>query len=161
MKIRLNIRKTMDGNLLVNDHPLFDIAIVPKDRKLILFPKGHVEDEAYHSQMRCMDFLAHKGAISLGTTQGGSLYNSLEAILPEREGYDEYQVLVLSLHKFIIDDMESLKHSGEYDEDVSKTIFGPSDEDSTELGEVPHAVRKGTVPDRPYGKYGGYYGYFY
>ena len=34
--ISLNIRKTIDGNVLIADHPDVDIAIIPKDKKIVL-----------------------------------------------------------------------------------------------------------------------------
>ena len=161
MKVVLNIRKTLEGNILIKDHPMFHIVIVPSNRKILSFPRQEFGDEAYYAQMRMFDFLEQKGAVVLGSTQGGNIHNSIEAQIPEKEGYDAYQVLVLSVYKFVLHEKESYYSVDDYNQDMAQAYLNPSDEESTELGEVPHAVRKGSIPDRPYGKYGGYYGYFY
>ena len=37
--LELNARKTLDGDLIVRDHPDIDVVIMPKKMKIIAFPK--------------------------------------------------------------------------------------------------------------------------
>ena len=48
--IALQVKKTLDGNLLINDHKYLDIIINPKDNKIITMPKPNVEKDVYDYQ---------------------------------------------------------------------------------------------------------------
>ena len=39
IQVSLKMRKTLDGNLMIFDHPEIDIVILPKKKKVVTFPK--------------------------------------------------------------------------------------------------------------------------
>ena len=39
IKVRLDIRKTLDGNLIIADHPDIDIIVLPKNNKILAIAK--------------------------------------------------------------------------------------------------------------------------
>ena len=48
--VSLQVKKTLDGNLLVNDHKYLDIIINPKESKVITIPKPNVDKDVYDYQ---------------------------------------------------------------------------------------------------------------
>lgn len=39
IKVKLNVRKTLDNNIVIYDHPLIDIVIIPSKNKIFTIPK--------------------------------------------------------------------------------------------------------------------------
>ena len=79
-KVELQARKTLDGNLLIMDHDLIDIVVLPEDSKVVVFPKSQSIEDAYGTQSRFFEFLADKGiVIDRESVQGGNIFSSLEA----------------------------------------------------------------------------------
>jgi hypothetical protein len=157
VKIQLNLRKTIDGNLLIFDHHDVDIAVMPKKRKIVAFPKDRKTDDIYHVQDRFFKFLADKGIISLDAISGGSIYGSLEAVYPEseEEGINPLDVVLYAISKFIEKESEHLRLDKQFDDEFEKDLTEPDEDDSTELGEVPHAGQKGSIrPGYIYSPYG-------
>ena len=37
--VYLQVRKTLDGNYMIYDHPLYDVVLMPRKNKVITFPK--------------------------------------------------------------------------------------------------------------------------
>ena len=60
------------------------------------------------------------------------------------------QAAVYSIAEFLTLEAESMAAADQYEKDVEKSYFAPTDQDSTELGEVPQIASKGAM--RP-----GYY----
>ena len=51
-RIRLKARKTLDGNILILDHPEIDIVLAPKTKKVLALPKNQYGDHVYATQSR-------------------------------------------------------------------------------------------------------------
>jgi hypothetical protein len=49
-QIEANIRKTLDGKLMILDHNQIDIIIDTKMKKVMTFPKDNISDEIYDVQ---------------------------------------------------------------------------------------------------------------
>mgnify|MGYP003625664147 CR=1 FL=1 len=86
--IFLKIKKTLDGNLLIDDHEYMDIVIVPSDNKIMTMPKPYSEKESYQYQKEFMYDMFKSGVLVVDSTQGGLKFGVLEAQYPE-EG-EEY-----------------------------------------------------------------------
>ena len=56
-KILLNAKKTIDGNIIISDHPDMNIMIVPSKNKIVAMPKEQIDDELYDTQKRLFNFL--------------------------------------------------------------------------------------------------------
>lgn len=143
--IKLNARKTLDGNIMVYDHPNIDIVIIPSKNKIVSMPKKSYYHDTYPVQKRFFDFLESKGATVLGSTRGGVVYNSLETYYPTNEELDVLQVILLLTKKFLEEETENSLTEREYEEEVEQLYTNPDDDDSTELGEVPQAKKKGAI----------------
>jgi len=160
LNFSLVIRKTIDGRIFVMDHPDIDIAILSDQNKIITFPKDEMSDYVYGTQNLFFNFLSKKGIVLPETIQGGNIYGSLEAQIPESlNDVDPIRVVLLIISKFIEDEKEHFKFEEEYYKLQKKRYTDPSEEESTELGEVPHEERKGSIRpgSRPY-NYGGAFG---
>jgi len=143
--IKLNARKTMDGNIIIYDHPTIDIVIVPSKNKIISMPKKNYYHDTFSAQKRYSDFLENRGAIVLGSTRGGIVYNSLESYYPVNADLDVLQVILLLTKKFLEQELEQYRPEEEYQEEVEEMYVNPDDADSTEYGEVPQARKKGSI----------------
>ena len=58
-RILLKAKKTIDGNIIISDHPEIDILILPAQKKVVTLAKEELDDEVYETQQRFFRFLAH------------------------------------------------------------------------------------------------------
>jgi len=164
-KQSLKIRRTLDGTLVVQDHEDIDIAINPQKNKITALAKDEMGDHIYAAQSRLFDFLAKKGVIDVASVQGGNIYSTLEATIlssPD-ENIDPFQVATFSVGKFIEEERPYYRRDKKYEDALQDDLLEPKDEDSTELGDVPHEKKKGAIDRYPgsnaaYGMVGGYRG---
>jgi hypothetical protein len=145
LKVKLNIRKTLDNNIVIYDHPLIDIVIIPSKNKIFTIPKDNIISDTYPSQNRYFKFLDRKGVLIKGTVRSGAIINSLEAFYPPNDKIDVMQVIILLTKRFLEKEMEFIDISKNYEENVEDMYVNPDEEDTTELGEVPQKPRKGNV----------------
>jgi len=143
--VSLQARKTLEGNLLIMDHDIIDIVLLPESSKVLAFPKSQYVEEAYGIQARFFDFLADKGIIDRETVQGGNIFNSLEAVIPESKNANGLQAAVYVISEFITTEADVLKRAEEYEKNLEDYFTEPTDLDSTELGEVPQQAEKGAM----------------
>ena len=153
IKIDLNLRKALNGDYMIFDHPLFDIVLMPKKNKIVTFIRKNTKIDAYSSQDEFFEFLRQKGMVIPDSIQGGNVYGSLEASYPINDDADTIQMFLYLIYNYMREKGNSLAKALDYEEDVEELYSEPSEEDSTELGEVPHAEKKGSIdPGRkPYG----------
>jgi len=161
----LKIRRTLDGTLVIQDHEDIDIAINPQKNKITALAKDEMGDHIYAAQSRLFDFLAKKGVIDTASVQGGNIYSTLEATIlssPDKN-VDPFQVATFSVGKFIEEERPYYRQSQKYEDAIQDELLNPKDEDSTELGDIPHEKKKGSIDRWPgsnaaYGMVGGYRG---
>ena len=156
-KAKLKARKTLDGNIMLYDHEDVDVIVQPGKKKIVVFPKEQTDESIHGSQLRLMNFLSKKGIITPESIQGGNVYNSYEATLADSSdpNIDPVQVAVYAIHKFILKEKPYFIFKQEQEKREDERLVDPSDEESTELGEVPHDKSKGSI--RP-GLFYRYYG---
>lgn len=147
-KISIAIRKTLDGSLIVQDHHSINIVILPEKGKIISFPKEEYNDSCYADQDDLFKFLTSSGVIAPDTINGGNIYGSLEAIFStEKNGNEEpLEVVILNIHNFLDKYKEKHQINKDYIEDLENQLINPDEEESTELGEIPHDKFKGSIP---------------
>ena len=145
--VNLNIRKTLDGDLMIFDHGDIDIVLSGRDKKVTAFPKQTMTDFTYGAQNRLFAHLARKGIIMPESIQGASYYGAMEAQLQEAADgkLNAAKFALVSIEKFITEERP-------YFEKVEADIAGFEDEytnpdktDSTELGEVPQRDEQGSI----------------
>tara|TARA_Y100000310_G_scaffold342728_2_gene447118 strand:- start:324 stop:878 length:555 start_codon:yes stop_codon:yes gene_type:complete len=154
--VQLAARKTLDGNLMIMDHPDINIILVPLESKILTLQKSGFGDQIYNVQDRFFKFLEARGVILPASIRSSNIYGSLEAEYPKDSKYaDSFQVVLHTISKFIEEErpyMEAIKATDFMDDE---RLLNPDDPSSTELGDVPHEETKGTlVPSFP----GYYYG---
>lgn len=162
--VKMQIRKTLDGDVIIYDHEDLDIVISEKKSKVVAFPKSDTDEESYVSQKRLFDFLQKKGVVTRESVQGGSVFNAIEAKIPTpaEEGVSSTQVVIKTISEFIEEERPYFTRKENFEDMEVDRLTDPSAEDSTELGEVPHGEQKGSMrPGLYYAPYLSTYNYFY
>ena len=151
MEFQVNARRTMDGDVMVFDHADIDIVIMPNKNKILSLPKDLMTEMVYGAEDRLCRYLAKKGIVDQSSIQGGNVYGSLEATLLQPVNL---KLILLNVSKWIDDERPYFEFVDKFEETSDEYFTDPSDEDSTELGEVPHENSKGTLqPGFNYGPY--------
>ena len=136
-RISLDIRKTLDNNYIIYDHPLFDIVVNPDKKKITTFVKKKTNTSAYPHQDAFFDYLKRRGVILADTVKGGNIFGSIEATYPANKKIDVVKVVLLNIFMFFREELPNLQGALDYDFETDKMLVDPSTEDSTEYGEVP------------------------
>ena len=148
--MKLDIRKAIDGSLMIFDHPDIDIVIVPATDKVVTFPKKSYNDDVYDTQDRFFRHLIQAGIATPGTVEGGPVHGAMGAIIqsPKNPEFPVVDLVVLSIGKFIEKERPDYLFAQAYEQEVEDMYIEPTPEDSTPLGKVPQAVKKGNI--QPY-----------
>lgn len=144
-KVVLDINKTISGNIIINDSPDYEIMINPKNRKIITFPKGTFSDGNENDQLEFFNFLRRQSAIKHDSVQGGYVFGSYDALYPEGEEENSLNYLLYCISEFFKVKLPELQKKQDYLEKRKQFIYEPDDENSTDLGDVPHEERKGSI----------------
>ena len=156
ISIALEIRKSLDGNLLIFDHEEIDIAILLDKNKIVSFPKGEFGDSVYAAQNRLMEFLLRRGIIPIDGIKGGNVYGSLESkMLESKVGLDKVDMVLLNISQFMDAERPTFAYEKSYEENEVDRYTHPDEEDSTELGEVPQSEKKGSITPYQTRRYAG------
>jgi hypothetical protein len=164
IKVRLDIRKSLDGNFIIADHPDIDVIVMPKESKVLCLAKRLNSGVVYGAQDRLLEFLKDRGVIDPTTIQGGNVYASLEGIIPQDDDLPTIKITILNIAKWLDSEKPSLDFLDYYEDEVVDDYTDPDREYSTELGQVPQSAQKGSIrPGTTRGPYGmslyNYYGY--
>jgi hypothetical protein len=161
-KVTIALRKTLDGNLIIQDHQSMNIIIMPNKGKILALPKGEFNQDTYTDQDQMFQYLTNAGVIMPDSIIGGNIYGSLEAKFPTEKLGDEepLEVVILNVSNFLSKDKAEYSVRKKFIDDLERELLDPDEEASTELGEVPQEKFKGSIP-----KYGfpsrGLYRYNY
>lgn len=154
-RVKLKARRALDGSILILDHEDLDIVLFPEKNKCLTLPKGSLSDKVYEAQDRLFNFLKRKGVVDYSSVRGGNIFGSMEADLMESTipGIETLQALLFVLHEYIKEESPYFKSSSQFDDERLDNLLKPSDEDSTELGDVPQSDNKGSMSSkiRPFG----------
>ena len=148
-------KKTLGGDVLIFDHDLIDIVVSKDKSKISTFPKKSINEEAYHTQTKLLDTLATNGVLERSSIRFWSVHSSLEGFITKSnlDGVSSFQVALLEVFNFIQDELPNIESRASYKDKLQDFFLDPEEEQSTELGEVPHGDRKGSMDHqvRPYG----------
>ena len=146
-RIKLQARRTLDGNILILDHPDIDIILSPKNKKVLAVAKKQYGDHIYATQSRLFDHLSRRGVVDAGTVHGGNVYGSMQAKILESkiDGVDSTQMTVFSIEKFLEAERPYFMIAKAYQKAEEDRLTEPEPEESTDLGEVPHEETKGSI----------------
>ena len=153
--IELNARRALDGSIMILDHQDIDIIVMPLENKCLAIAKDLMDDKVYGAQDRLFRFLAKRGVIHHASIVGGNIYGSMEAMIMESmvKGVDNVQAVLYSVYHYIKEERPYFTATSKIKDRGADHILHPEDEYSTELGDVPHKSRKGSLSPsvRPYG----------
>ena len=147
----LDIRQTLGGDYVIYDHPDIDIVVMPKMKKVVAFAKDKISDLTYDTQSRLFDFMAKKGVVARDSVQAGNVYASLQGLIEEPkqvkdgESLDPIQPALFIIAKFIEMEKPRYEYLEKMDQEEEEYYTEPTEDNSTALGEVPHAHEKGTI----------------
>jgi cell division protein FtsI/penicillin-binding protein 2 len=138
---KLNIRKSLDGKIIVYSHEDLDIVIDQKNGKILAMATDEkVSDRIYDSQNRLFKFLNKKGIIDPASVKMSNIYGVLEAkiLTPENSNINQNDLVLLNIAKWV--DLEAPEFTEEQfrKKDRIKDLTDPEDDETTRLGKVPH-----------------------
>jgi len=147
--VHLKAKKTMAGDIMLFDHPEMDVVISPTKRKILALCKEQYGDYIYASQSRLFDHLSKHGVIDPASVHSGNIFGALEGTLLEveekqKDSVNSINVAVYSIAKFFEHEKGFYDNFHKYENEIERELLEPDDEDSTELGKIPHEPRKGT-----------------
>lgn len=146
LSFEMNARRSLDGNIMIFDHIDIDIVYAPGTKKVVTFAKQMQSDAVYAAQNRMFDYLMRHGVVIPESIRGGNVYGSMEAQVPEPAGdLDATKVVMMSIGKFLEEEKPYFMYEKAYKEEEIENLVEPDAEDSTELGEVPQAAKKGSI----------------
>jgi hypothetical protein len=148
-KILLNARKTIDGSIIVRDHPEIDIFVNPNSNKVVAFPKDQMDDEVYDSQDRLFKHLVMRGVIDYDSVQSGNLFMSMEAKILEADSGDKIQFVLYAISIFIEKDKPFYDDLKDFETEMEKQLLEPEPDEYTEFDpDEYHDETKGSLPPR-------------
>ena len=158
--VTFEARRSVSGDLMIYDHDLMDIVVSKEGLKVTTFPKKEDQEEAYTVQESLLYHLSKSGILRKSSIRSGSFYSSLEGDIFESaiEGVSSYQSALLEIYNFLQDEKPNIDARELYTRDLQQYFLDPEDEDTTELGEVPHDEKKGSM-DHQVRSYGYQYMY--
>ena len=154
--MKMNARKTLNGDMAIYDHMDIDIVGMPGSNKVLALAKADMSDDVYETQSRLFDFLVKKGIVLPETVRGGNVYGSLEGKYPaSKNGKDHGQVAIFTIGKFLEEEKPYYMWNQKQEEVMEDWWLEAPEEDTTEYGEVPQDDYKGSIP-KPHSSNHGY-----
>jgi len=161
-KINLEVRKTLDGKIMILDHLHIYIILDTGAKQITVFPKEVLTDEVYGFQNQYLGFLVKEGVVLPETIQGGNVFGSLQASYPESvdENINSTQVVLLSTKKFLDEQKPFMEAADFIENSIEDNLVEPEENETTPLGRVPEEPQKGTITPSRIRKYLSGYGYY-
>ena len=135
--VGLKISKTLDGNLLINDHRYVDIIIIPTEGRIITMPKPYAEKDVYDYQKDLMYYLFKNGVTNAMNPEGGPFIGMVETSYPLDSDIDGLQVSLLLISEYISKTADDERIADEYDKNIEDNFVDPPDSETTKYGEIP------------------------
>ena len=143
----INIKKTLDGNVLIKDDPLIDIMVLPAANKVITMAKDNKSRDTYSAQKDLFELLRSFGLIIPDSVQGGSTYGSLEALYPQSDKVDSLSAVLIGIYKLLQQHQQYSKIQTDYEEEFESYLTDPEEGEYTDYDTAmsTHRVRKGSI----------------
>ena len=161
--VPLQIKKTLGGNLLINDHPYLDIVINPAQGKISTLPKPDAEKDVFDYQQELFYGLFKSGITNSDAPEGAAGFGIVEISYPKEGAVNTLQSLLYALSRIINKSRSEDQVADAYDKHIEDRFTDPTDEDSTPYGEIPPyqdtpaGEQDSSYYDYAYAGYGYYY----
>jgi len=143
--LELNARKTLDGDLVIRDHPDIDVVIMPKKMKLVAFPKESSTEETCNTQDKMFDFLIKRGVLIRDSLQGGNVFGSMEAKIVPTENKSSSKFVLLGIARWVETERPYFDYLEKFEQMQEDRFTEPSEEESTDFDPSRQAERKGVL----------------
>lgn len=155
--VKLKARKSLDGNIIISDHQLMDVVLIPAKNKILTVPRPGFGEEVYYKQKDFYSSLSRRGVLT-GPLEGGSIYGVYEANIATSEDVSSVQVALLEIERYFKQEAVEEGFGEDFDDEIEDRFINPQDEDSTEHGEIePEEDRRNTENPVKHQTAGGYY----
>ena len=145
LDLQLKLRSALNGDLMILDHKDIDIIVQPKNNKIVAFAKDILSDVVYGAESRLLEFLRRHGVIEFDSIQGGNVYGSLEGKIMESDTHDSIKATLLNISEWMKTEQPYMKAVTAYDQMEDDALIDPDNADSTDLGQVDQAAKKGSI----------------
>lgn len=147
VRLEMDLRKSVNGDLMIFDHGDIDIVLSPSKNKVVVFPKETMSDLVYGAQNRLFAHLRKRGIVVAESIQGGAFYGSLEGMLEESADPDASaaKLALINIHNFIEEERPYFEQTEAIVSMADDELLHPDKTHSTELGEVPQEVEQGSI----------------
>ncbi len=147
VRLELDVRKSVNGDLMIFDHGDVDIVLSPAKNKVIAFPKDTMTDLVYGAQNRLFAHLKNRGLVIPESIQAGSFFGSFEATIETAADQEisAPKLTLINISEFINEERPYFEQTDAIVSMADDELIHPDKADSTELGEVPQAVEKGSI----------------
>ena len=150
----------LDGNVIISDHQLMDLVLIPAKNKVLMVPRPGFGQETYYKQKDFFSALSRRGVFT-GPLEGGTVHGVFEAKLGVSEELSSVQVALLEIERYFKQEAVEEGFGEDFDTELEDRFINPDDEQSTEAGEIEpeedSRARQNSAP--PVQHYGGYWWY--
>jgi hypothetical protein len=155
IELEMNMRRALNGDLMIFEHKEIDIVIMKDKKKIVAFAKDLMSEIVYGAEARLMEHLKVSGIIEYDSIQGGNVYGSLEGKIQNSSDRDPIKMTIYQVHQWLQAEKPYTEAVEGHDEMMNDAFLDPDAEHSTELGEVPHEDEKGSI--NQHGLFSPYY----
>lgn len=142
---KLELRRTLNGDLLIFDHADIDIVVLKEKKKIVAFAKDIMSEIVYGAENRLFEHLKKRGIIAYDSIQGGNVYGSLEGTLLDSKDIDSVKAALYQISEWITTERPYFESTQAHDDMMDDATLDPDADNSTELGEVPQEEEKGSI----------------
>lgn len=142
---KLNLRRALNGDLMIFDHSDIDIIILLEKSKIVAFAKDMMSEVVYGAESRLFSHLRKHGVVAYDSIKGGNVYGSMEGLLLEKKSDepDALDYVLYQISEWVKTEKPYSDSVEAHDEMMDDALLDPDEDNSTELGEVPHEEEKG------------------
>ena len=144
----LHVREALNGDFLIFDHNDIDIVVLKDQKKVVAFAKDLMTEIVYGAEARLFEYLRKKGIVQYDSIQGGNVYGSLEGKIIDSKEHDIYEATVVNIAEWLTSEKPMMDDARDYEDVLNNYYADPNDNETTELGEVPHEEEKGSMAQR-------------
>jgi len=145
LNFSLNMRKALNGDLMIFDHKDIDIIVMSEKKKVVAFAKDLMSEVVYGAESRLMEHLRKTGIIQYDSIQGGNVYGSLEGKIHDSTDRDSINSALYQISEWMESEAPYMEATMGHEDDLEDAMLEPDAQHSTELGEVPHEEEKGSI----------------